>query len=175
MPHRPRAAPGLAAALLALAVSLSACGGSGAPGASAPAKASSAASKAGFIAAAQAICRSLTAQEAPLRTRQESLKGLPTTTADSAFVALARHVAALSQSAGRKLQALPRPPADAGAIDRLSSDFSQDAAFVLNIADAAVKQEGTVGEADEDALKRSLAADRRLAQAYGMQECFGAE
>ena len=178
MPHRLRPALGLAVALLALL--LSGCGTTGTPSATVHAKVSASSpqalpTKASFIAQAQAICRALSAQEAPLKTRQESLKGLPNAAADSAFVSLARHVVALSQAANGKLQALARPPGDASAISELVRNFSQDATYVADIAEAAVKQESTGGEDAEDLLKRSLARDSRLADAYGMQDCFGSE
>jgi hypothetical protein len=131
--------------------------------------------KPSFIARAEGICRALSAHEAPLKARQESLKGLPTSTADKDFVSLVRQVVSLSRATVGRLRALPQPPADAAAIDRLLMGLSEETTDAADIAVAAVAQESNSGEAAEDALRRSIADNRRLAAQYGMRDCFGSE
>lgn len=175
-PDRPRPALGLAVGLVAL--SLSGCGGSGTPAGNAGTSASATGApttKARFVAQAEAVCRTLSAQEQPLKARQETLKGLPVATADKDFVALAQQVVTLSTAAERKLAALPRPPGDAQAIERLLASFSVETTDATAIANAAAKQENAIGEAAERALRKSIAADSALANAYGMEACIGSE
>lgn len=174
MPDRLKPALGLAVLLGVLL--LSGCGRAGtqAPTVSAPTS-TAMTTKAHFVAQAESICRNLSAQEKPLRARQESLKRLPTASAGSAFVSLVRRVVVISDAANSKLHALPQPPGDAQAIDKLLTGFSEEAAEVSSIADAAAGQESTVGEAAEGALKRSIADNSGLADAYGMKACIGSE
>jgi hypothetical protein len=178
MPARLRPALGLAAGL-ATAL-LSGCGSSGAPTTSAHAGESASitgtqSTKAHFIAHAEAACRTLSAQEQPLKARQESLKGLPAEASDKAFVSIARQVVTFSRKADEELRALPRPPADARAIEGLLASFAQEITDTSDIAAAAANQNGTIGEDAEDALKKSIAANSTLAAAYGMKDCIGGE
>ncbi len=178
MPDRLRPALGLAAGLAT--VLLSGCGstGAGTTGARAGESASTAgvqATRAGFVAQAEAVCHTLSVQEQPLKARQESLKGLSTASAGSAFVSIARQVVTFSRAADDKLRALARPPADAQAIDQLLTAFSQEIAYATNIATAAAHEENTPGEDFEHQLRKSIAANSALAAAYGMKDCIGAE
>lgn len=178
MRDRLRPALGLVASLIAMLVA--ACGGGGATNASiranAPASAPDALpTKAHFVAQAQAICSALSAQEKPLKARQESLKGLPATSADTAFVALVHQLVTLSRVADAKLEALPRPAGDAHAIEKLLTGFSEETTEASAIAKAADNQESTLGEASEDALKRLIADNSVAANEYGMSDCIGSE
>jgi TolA-binding protein len=173
MPDRFRAALGVATALAALL--LSACGTTSTPTATVSTSSPKTGTKSQFIAQAEAICRTLSAHEKPLRARQESLKGLPSAVADRTFVSLARQVVALSRAADRKLVVLPRPTGDRQALEKLLTSYSAEAAAAATIADAAANEEGTVGEDAEAALKRSIAANSPLADAFGMKDCFGSE
>ena len=119
--------------------------------------------------------RTLTAREAPLRARQESLKRLPAPVADKSFVSLARQVVALSLAAETKLETLPRPAEDDGPIGKLLASYSSEVADASTIADAAVKEESTLGEDAEDALRKSIAATAPLAASLGMKECIDPE
>jgi hypothetical protein len=173
-----RRALGLAIAVPVLA--LAGCGSGGTssttPSTSAHTSTQQAATtKPHFIAQAESVCRALSAQEAPLKSRQASLKGLAPSAADKAFVALVHRVVYLSRAAIGRLRALPRPPADAAAIDRLLTGLTEEATDANGIAVAAVAQESNSGEAAEDALRRSVADNRRLADEYGMKDCFGSE
>jgi len=175
MPDRLRPALGLA--VVAAALLLSGCGSAATPTTTAHTTASpqGTTTKARFVAQAQAICRTLSEQEKPLKARQAALKGLPPETADTAFVSLVQQVVALSRAAESKLRALPRPAGDAHAIERLMSALSEEATDASGIAKAADNQESGLGEAAELALKRSVAANSALAAAYGMSDCIGSE
>jgi hypothetical protein len=177
MRRPPRPTPGLLAVALSLAIALlcAGCGSGGSPTTTGAGAAANAATKAQFIAHADAICATLTAEEKPLRTRQESLKGLPVATADREFVSLVHQLVAFSHTAATKLQALPRPTADAHPIDGLIATFSLETSEANSIADAASRQESSTGEADQDALRRSIAANRALAAEYGMKDCISGE
>jgi hypothetical protein len=173
-----RRALGLAIAVPVLA--LAGCGSGGASTTTAHVTVSTstqqvATTKARFIAQAEGICRALSAQEAPLKARQESLKGLPASTADKDFVSLVRQVVSLSRASIGRLRALPQPPADAAAIDRLLTGLTDETVDANGIAVAAAAQESNGGEDAEDALKRSIADDRSLAAEYGTKDCFGSE
>jgi hypothetical protein len=165
---RLRPALGLAGGLVL--VLLAGCGASGSAS-----TAGALAAKARFVADAQSVCRTLKAQEQPLKARQESLKGQPTAVADKAFVSVARQVAALSRAADAKLQALPRPTADAHAIAGLLTSFSQEIADVTNVANAVAENQPAVGESADAALRKSIAQNSALADAYGLNACFGSE
>ncbi|MGD0452563.1 MAG: hypothetical protein ABSB69_03120 [Solirubrobacteraceae bacterium] len=174
MPDRLRPALGLAMA--AAAVLLSGCGSAGKPAATAHTTAQGPpTTKARFVAQAGAICHTLSAQEKLLKARQEALKGLPAQSADTAFVALVDQLVADSRAAESKLRALGRPAGDARAIEGLLSALSEEATDASGIAKAADNQENSLGEAAEQALKRSVAANSALAAAYGMSDCIGSE
>ncbi|MGA2454840.1 MAG: hypothetical protein ABSG93_15085 [Solirubrobacteraceae bacterium] len=178
MPGRPRAALGLAAGLATLL--LAGCGSSGTRTVTVQATAPSStpgvsATKAQFVAQAEAICRKLNAQEQPLKARQETLKGLPNSTAEKIFVSVARQVVTVSRAADGKLRALPRPAGDAHAIEQLLTGFSEEVADASEIADAAVSQENNLAEGAEQGLKRSVAENSAAAAEYGMKDCIGSE
>lgn len=172
VPDRLRPALGLLATALVLL--LTGCGGSGAPPktvAQSPAEAATA--KARFIARAQVICGGLSTQEKALRVRQEGLKGLSSQSAATAFVSLVHELVADSRTAEGKLRALPRPPRDAPAIERLLRAMSEEAAAATSIAKAAGNQESGLGESASRALKRVVADNSALAATYGMGACIG--
>ena len=171
MPNRSSAA--LGAAVLAALV-IAGCGSSGGSTATTTVPTAAAvAAKARFSAQAKAICDRLSEQEAPLRARQESLRALPATGGDAAFVALARQVVALSRGAEGRIAALPRPVGDAQAIGRLLASYSAEVADAAALANAAAKQEADLGEAAEKALRSDIAASSALASRYGMRACLG--
>ncbi len=174
MPDRPRPSLGLAVVLAILL--LSGCGTTSTPSAKVSVSTPRGGqTKARFIAQAEAICRTLSAQEQPLKARQESLKQLPTATAEKAFVSLAHQVVVISRAANNKLHALPRPPDDVQAIEKLLAGFSEEVAETTGIANAAVSQESSIGEAAERALKKSIATNSALADEYGIKGCTGSE
>ena len=172
-----RAVLGLAAVLAALVCA--GCGSSSTSGTNAhtsgSASTSSTATKAQFVAQAEAVCRTLSAQERPLKTRQESLKGLSPDLADTAFVAIVEKVIAYSQAASGKLAAIPRPAADGQAVEKLLSSFSEETAEAKAIGQAARKQESGAGEDAQDALRKTIDANLPQAAAYGMKDCIAAE
>lgn len=173
MPHL-RGALGLTVMLAGLL--FSGCGSGGTGTATAPASASHALStRAHFTEQAEAVCRTLSQEAKPLRARQESLRGLPAAAAAGAFVSLARESVAISQAAEGKLRALPRPPADAHAIEQLLRTFSGEVTDATAIARAAANQESALGEAAEGALKKSAQNNIGLADEYGMRLCIASE
>jgi hypothetical protein len=168
MADRPRAALGLAIAMAAFGAT--GCGTSSTHTVAGNATASATpskplATKAQFVAQAEDICRKLSSQEKPLKARQESLKGLPAASSDEAFVSLANQLVTLARTAVGQLRALPRPPGEAGKIKQLLTVYNEEATNVSNIA----------GEAAAAALKRSIATNSSLAQAFGMKDCIGGE
>jgi hypothetical protein len=136
---------------------------------------SSSATKAQFVAQAEAICRTLSAQEKPLKARQQALKGLSAEAADAEFVEIVGKVVAYSQAAESKLSALTRPAADAQSIETLLSSLSQETTDAKAIEQAARKQESSSGEQAQDALKRTIDENLPEAEKYGMKECIAAE
>jgi hypothetical protein len=168
--------PALALAAVLAGLLCSGCGSSSTPTITTHANGADAtATKAQFIAQAEHICSTLATDELPLKARQESLKKLPAAAADKAFVSLVHQLVALSRTAAAKLAALPRPAQDAAAIEKLLSSFSEETSEATSIADAASRQESAPGEAAEDALRRSVAKNRVLAEQYGMKDCIGSE
>jgi hypothetical protein len=131
--------------------------------------------KAQFVTQAQAICQGLSASEKPLKARQETLKSLPSAAADKLFVSLVDQVVKLSRAADSRLEALARPADDSSAISKLLAGFTAEINDAVGIARAARSEESTSGEASEDALKRSIAANIAAAGAFGMRACFGSE
>ena len=171
MPNRSRPALGLAMVLAT--VLLGGCGSSGKPATTEAAPGSAAGpTKAQFVAQAEVICRKLSAQEKPLEASQATLTGSGSSA--NSFASLAHQVVELSQAAETKLKALPRPTADAAAIETLLASFTQDVADANALAQAAVKEESSAGEAAEGALRRSIADHGQLASEYGMKLCTGA-
>lgn len=173
MRRLPTLASALSAVLLALVCA--GCGSNSAPTTAANTSAASAATKAQFIAHAQSICATLSAQEKPLRARQETLKGLPVATADKEFVSLVHQLVAFSRTAATKLALLAKPSQDAPSINKLLTSLSVESTEAADIAAAASRQESNTGEADEQALRKSIANSRALAAEYGMKDCIGGE
>jgi hypothetical protein len=174
LPRLPNATTALPAVMLALV-----CAGCGSSSTSSTAGATNAAAgavtKAQFVARAESICAKLSSQEKPLRTRQEALKGLPVDVADTDFVALVHQLVAFSKTAADKLALLPQPAQNTQAIAKLLATFSAETTEATDIASAASRQESSTGEADEQALRKSIANNRALAAQYGMKDCIGAE
>jgi hypothetical protein len=172
MADRSRPAFGLVVALAALGIS--SCGGTSRQTPSVTVS-SATSTPAQFIARAAAVCRGVRAQEEPLKVREESLKKLPEIVAGREFVSLAGKAAAISRAADERLRALPRPPADAQAIQRLLQAYSEEATDATAIASAAIRQESGPGEAAAGALARSIALHRAPAKSLGMGGCFAFE
>jgi len=173
-----RLRPALGPLVGLLSVILAACGGTSTQSSHAGSSVSAAnalETKASFIAQAQSVCRTLSVQEQPLKARQESLKRLPSAVAEKEFVTLVRQLVVLSRAADGRLRALPRPPGDAQNIERLLTSFSQQLIDVTDVANAATKQESSVGEAAVLELRRSIAQNIALAEKYGMKACISAE
>jgi hypothetical protein len=160
------------------ALGISSCGGNSAPksaSATDTTASGAVATRAQFVVQAARICQKVRAQNAPLKARSESLKALPEIEADKAFVSIAREAAAISRAAVEKLRALPRPPADAQAIDGLLRAYSEESGYAGEIAKAAASEESTPGEAAASALAKSIALHSTAAKRLGMGDCFDLE
>lgn len=75
------------------------------------------------MARAERVCATASAEQAPLKARQEAAKGLAAGPARTLFVALAHQLVTISRAAEAKLAALPRPARDASRIATLLSIF----------------------------------------------------
>jgi len=171
MANRPITAFGFLLAFTALGIS--ACGSSSTTSTASTAPAA-VATQAQFIAQAASICAGVHSQEEPFKAREESLKNLPAATATPAFVSLVRQAAAISQAAGKRLRALPRP-AHAEAIEQLLDAYSEETADASKVATAAAEQENTLGQFAAESLARSIALHLASAKKYGMGDCFALE
>jgi len=177
MTYRTRAALGVAVAVAALGAA--GCGSSSTQTTSATAAAAStksgAATKAQFVAQAEAICRRLSVEEKPLKASQESLKGASAAASAQTFASLADHVVTLSRTADGRLRAIPQPPGEAAAINELLTVYSEEIGDVSNIAYFITHEENSAGEAAAAALKRSIATNSATARGFGVKDCIEAE
>ena len=171
MADRPTVVLGLVATVATLA--LAGCGSSSTNTSTAQTTAGSATTKAQFAAKAEVICQRLTAQEKPLKARQESIKHLSVAASEKAFIKLVGELVDFSNAAGSKLKALPRPSADAAKIEQLLEAFRAETADVAEIARAVSHQETANGEAAAASLKRSVDNNTSAAEGLGMKECIG--
>ena len=171
MADRPKVVLGLVATVATLA--LAGCGGSGSGASTAKTPAGSSSTKAQFAARAETICRSLSAQEKPLKARQELIKHLSVAASEKAFIKLVGELVDFSNTAGSKLKALPRPAADAAKIEQLLEAFRGQTADVAEIARAVSHQETANGEAAAASLKRSVDNNSSAAEGLGLKECIG--
>jgi hypothetical protein len=179
MTVRLRCAAGPLVALAALG--LAGCGGSGASTVTATTGSASVSAGGGaaqFSTAATRICEGVHAQQEPLQIREESFKGQlgrSAASADLAFASLARQAAAIAQTGLGRLVALPRPHAQALAIEQVLQAYSEQVGDANTIASAAASGQNSRGEAASAALARSIAAHGIAARRLGMGECFGLE
>lgn len=173
MSRSPRAALGLAAALAGIGAA--GCGSTSSHPASGAPTAATRQAEARFIAGAQAICRAVSAQQKPLRARQESLKSLPPAVSDRDFVALADEVVTLSSSAYTHLSALPRPAGERAEIEKLLAAYQGQTRDAANLAYAVAHKEDPVGEAAAGALKHSIEVNAHEAARLGMGACMEGE
>lgn len=171
MASRPTAAFGLAAVLVACVVS--GCGGTSNSGSNQSPAARAA--KQRFVAQASAVCRTVQAEERPLRASEEQLKGQPLTEAEKQFVSLAQRAATIAHTADERLRALSRPSPEAHAISQVVQAYGEQAEDASKIASAAANKEGGVGESASVALSRSIAANLSAAKGLGMGKCLDVE
>jgi hypothetical protein len=127
-----------------------------------------------FIAAADGICRTLRSRQQPLNARAQALTQ-ETTAAKGQLQALLRQSVVYARAADAKLQALPRPPGDAAAIDKLLTGYDQEAAEVSSFADVLTKGEPEKQRFALGSLERTTASDRTLAGRLGMRVCAAPE
>jgi hypothetical protein len=171
MASRSTATFGLAAVLVACAVS--GCGSSGKSGPG-PSPAQLAAHRR-FVAQAKAICHGVNAQQRLLRKREEALKGQPVGSAVKTFASLAGQAATIAHAADERLRALPRPTADAHAIAHVVQAYSEQVSAASEIARAAAHEESNLGESASVALTRSIASHLSAARSLGIGGCLTVE
>ena len=168
------------AVLMTLAAMTAAgCGSTGAPSVNVHAGTSARAPTLGattarFMAAADEICRTLRSQQQPLNARAQALTQ-ETATARAQLQALLRQSVVFAHAADAKLQALPRPPREATAIDKLLTGYDQEAAEVTSFADVLTKGEPEKQRFAQGSLERTTASDRTLAESLGMKACAVSE
>jgi hypothetical protein len=129
--------------------------------------------RAQFIAQADAICRRLRAEQAPLKARVAALQGL-SERARSTFKTLAsllRQSIALARAADTRFAAIPRPVGDAATIDKLLAIHSEEVTEATNYANALDSYQRSAWEAAGAALTKAEAFDRGISQGYGMEVC----
>ena len=151
------------------------CGSTSAPSASVHAGTSAGAPTPGattarFIVAADEICRALRSQQQPLNARVQALTQ-ETAAARAQLQALLRQSVVFARTADAKLQALPRPPSDAAAIDKLFNGYDQEATEVRSFADILTKGEPEKQRFALGSLERTTASDRALAKSLGLKVC----
>jgi hypothetical protein len=168
---------GRCSALLFVLVAMTAagCGSTDAPSASVRAGMSAEAPTPGatparFIAAADAICGALHSQQQSLNTRVQALTR-ETAATRAQLRALLRQSVVFARAADAKLRALPRPPSDATAIDKLITGYEQEAAEVTSYADSLTSLEPEREKFSSGSLERTTASDRKLAESLGMKVC----
>jgi hypothetical protein len=172
MSPRPNLRLGLLVA--SAAIGLAGCGSSSSNSSATSQSASlEAAARTQFVTQAERICSKLSSAEAPLKARQEALKGAAEAPSEKAFVSIAGQVVTLSRAAAKQLARIPRPAADATAITIMLNVYNDEIADVSDLAHNVSEQEGTSGEAAESALKRAVATDRVEAQRFGIKACTG--
>lgn len=160
---------------VAVAVAVAGCGSTGTPSASVHAGTAAGtptpgATTARFVAAADAICRALHSQQQRLNTRVQALTQ-ETAAAKAELEALLRQSVVFARAADAKLQALPPPPSDAAAINRLLAGYAQEAAEVSSFADSLTNQEPERQKFASGSLERTTASDGKLAESLGLKVC----
>ena len=145
-------------------------------GSSASQAGTSSATPAQFAAQADAICTTLHTQQGQLRARLIGLERLPTARqARKAGGAIARESVTLARAAEVKLQALPRPVADAATIEHLLAGYREETGYALRIAEAIAHEYPRGQEAAARGLKRAVTVDRGLAVGLGLRACAESE
>ncbi len=124
-----------------------------------------------FVTHADAICRSLKAQEAPVKERFDALASGTGSQQESEGAPLIREVVALARAADGKIAALPEPPADTTTIAKLLTGISEEATDLNNVAEGFAAHERSAWEAAKLALQEVEAYDHGLAQGIGLGAC----
>jgi hypothetical protein len=161
-----------------VAVAAAGCGSTSTPSASVRAQASAgrttpSATTAGFIAGADAICQTLHSQQERLNGRVQALTH-ETAAARTQLQALIRQSVVFARAADAKLQALPQPPSEAAAIDRLLAGYAHEAAEVSSFAGSLTNQELERQRFFSGSLERTTASDSKLAESLGLKVCAAA-
>lgn len=158
-----------------VAMAVVGCGSTGTPSGSIHAATSagtptSSATTARFIARANAICQALHSQQEGLNAHVHALTH-ETAAARAQLQALIRQSVVYARAADTKLQALPRPPSEAAAIDRLFAGYAREAAEVSSFAGSLTNQELERQRFFSGSLERTTASDSKLAESLGLKVC----
>jgi hypothetical protein len=129
--------------------------------------------RAQFIAQADAVCRSLKSQQAPITSKVGELEAKSGTSSKSALVALVLQDVTLARAADAKFAAIPKPPSDVATIEKLLTGYAEEATDLSNFADAYSNGERVAQESASASLKKAIAFDRGVAQGYGLKLCGG--
>ena len=163
-----------------VAMAATGCGSTGTPSASVHAETSvggtptPSATTVRFIPAADAICRTLHSQQERLDASIQALTHETAAARAAARVqlqALIRQSVVFARAADAKLQALPQPPSEAAAIDRLLAGYALEAAEVTSFAGSLTNQELERQKFSSGSLERTTASDRKLAKSLGLKVC----
>lgn len=133
--------------------------------------------RAQFIAQADAVCRTLKSEQAPLEARVHALNGSSENSPSNykALAVLLRQSVRFARTADAKLQSLSKPPGDRATIEKLFAGYSEEATDATKFADALAREERGAWEAAERALTKAIARDRGLARGYGFRVCGTSE
>jgi hypothetical protein len=162
-----------------VATAVAGCGSTGTPSVSvhagtAAGTPTSTTTRARFVTAADNICRALHSQQRPLNARVQTLtQDTPATR--SQLQSLFRQSVIFARAADAKLQALPQPPSDAAAINKLITGYDREADEVASYTDALTNLEPEKQAFASGSLERTTATDRTLAEGLGMQVCAASE
>jgi hypothetical protein len=177
-PLIPLRATGVIAALIAC-IATAGCGGAASttvpttrtPSATAT---SPATTKAEFIAAGDAICRSSDAAIKQFKQRIKELEGESNASVVRSLPPILRQTVASERASITKLRSLPEPAAGASTITKWLTAESESVTDQSNFADALANEEGAAREAAQQDAKNARALAHGLAQGYGFKVC-GAE
>jgi hypothetical protein len=79
------------------------------------------------------------------------------------------------RAADHKLKALPKPPSDVAAIDKLLAGYDEEAEEVSSFADSLTRLEPERQRFSSGSLERTTASDRKLAESLDMKVCAASE
>lgn len=130
--------------------------------------------RAEFIAAGDAICRSSDTAVEGFKRRIKAVEGESSATGAERVALILRQAVASERASLAKLQVLPAPPRDAATITKWLTAESESVTDQSNLANAVANQETAAREAAEQAVRRAKALAHRIAQGYGFKVC-GAE
>ncbi len=146
--------------VLAAASALAGCGSSSTPSPT----------LAEFAQRASDVCTGLSSERQALYARAHALEQSNPSDSEG-FAALTREFAAVSRDADAKVQALARPPAQAGTISQLVTGYFQEATDVSSLASAVARRDARSLTLLVGASKALAESDAAVARSLGMTAC----